>query len=90
MPTTLPKDPAAFLDYAWDWSAWLSEGETITEFSVTPPAGLTVEETTESQGRVTAWVSGGTAGRYYPLVCQITTSAGRTDERTIILMVEER
>lgn len=86
------KDPAAVLDYRWDWSVWLDDGETITDATVTVPAGLTKNSQVVEASAVTVWVSGGTADSdsYLQLVCHITTSAGRQDDRTIHIMVVDR
>lgn len=65
-------------------------GETISSFLITPPAGITVNSSSETDGAVTAWVSGGTLGEHYPIKCKITTSSGRIDERTIDLTIIER
>jgi hypothetical protein len=90
-----PKDPAAVLDYQVDWSAWLAEGETITEGAVAVAApGLTVnpagKTTAVSGGKVTFWLGGGVAETFCEVSCQVTTSAGRTDRRTIPLRVAAR
>ena len=90
MSRVFQKDPDATLDYAFDWAAWLDEGETITNHTVTVPAGITLDSNAEASGVVTAWLSGGTAGDSYEVACQITTSAGRTDERTMQIRVRER
>jgi len=84
------KDPSAVLDYAFDWTGWLAAGETITDHTITADTGITVDSWTESDGKVTVWLSGGTAGKWYKIACLITTSAGRTDERTIYIQVQER
>lgn len=85
-------DPAAVLEYRWDWSPWLAAAETITAFTVTAPAGITVTTPAPSQalGVVTAWLTGGTPPTIYPVVCHITTSAGRQDDRTIWLTAINR
>lgn len=84
------KDPQAVLDYAWDWTAWLSAGETIASFSVQPVDGITIDSTSLTASVVTAWISGGTVGTRYRLTCRITTSAGRTDDRSIYVTVVDR
>lgn len=89
-----PKDPAAVLDYLVDWSAWLAQGETITNADVTVPDGLTLnpggKQTTRDDGKVSFWLAGGVDGMAYAVGCRITTSAGRTDERTFRLPVQNR
>lgn len=85
------KDPDAILDYAFDWTAWLAEGEAITDQVVTVPAGLTIAQAaTADAGVVTVWLSGGSAGEVYAVACRVTTDAGRVDERTYYLEVRDR
>jgi hypothetical protein len=85
------KDPSAVLDYVFDWSEeWLAAAETITDHTITADTGLTVDSSTEDAGKVTVWLSGGTAGINYKVACLVETSAGRTDERTIWIKVVER
>jgi len=92
------KDPSAVLDYVFDWTEWLATGETIAVDSetgeklitITADTGITVDSSTEDTGKVTVWLSGGTAGINYKVACLITTTEGRTDERTIWIKVVER
>ena len=95
------KDPAAVLDYRFDWAAltngtgetdWLATGETISTSTVTATSGLTVDSSSIVSGStaVVAWLSGGTAGQAYEVTNRIVTSGGRTDERTITLKVTDR
>ena len=92
------KDPAAVLDYAFDWGTtadghdrpWLNEDETITAHTVTVDPGLTKGATSVDGGRVTVWLSGGTTGTNYKVTCAVTTNQGRTDERTIRIDVRDR
>ena len=98
---TFKKDPAAVLDYGFDLKAlthalpgalrdWLASGETVTAHALTAEDGLVVDSSSESDGLITAWLSGGTAGARYLVTCQFTTSAGRTDRRRIQVEVVER
>ena len=84
------KDPDAVLDFAFDWSSWLAESETINTYTVTVESGLTKDSDSQANGKVTVWLSGGTAGNWYTVACRIVTSASRTDERTMRIRVEER
>lgn len=69
-------------------------GEVINAHVWTVPAGLTkVSEAISSDGKVsTVFLSGGTAGTDYEVVCQITTdnATPRIDERTLKVQVRER
>ena len=84
------KDPSAVLDYVFDWTGWLATVEIITDYTITADTGITVDSSTEDTGKVTVWLSGGTAGINYKVACLITTTEGRTDERTIWIKVVER
>lgn len=94
----IEKDPSAVLDYTIDWNAsganggpWLQTGETITSASVwTIPTGITKTSQTDTTTMSTVWLSGGTAGTAYTITCKITTSSGRTDERSFVVVVKQR
>lgn len=88
--STYTKDPDAVLDWAFDWTSWLADNETISSHTVTVPDGLTRDSDTESSGVVTVWLSGVTAGTEYRVSCLVVTSAGRTDERTITIRCRDR
>lgn len=88
-------DPDAILDYRWDWTAWLVDGDTITTAAVTDTTGSTepaivVSTTTHDDTSVTVWLSGGVAGQLARITCRITTNQGRTDERTLRLYITDR
>ena len=79
-------------------SDWLATGETIAVDSetgeklitITADTGIAVDSWTESDGKIIVWLSGGTAGIDYKVACLITTTAGRTDERSVVIQVENR
>lgn len=98
------KDPQAVLDYAFLWQDWLAAGETITAHTITRSAAtitvdsssvnvaaVTLDSVEQKIGSVvTAWLSGGTVNTVYVIGCRVTTSAGRTDERSFRLIVRDR
>ena len=83
------KDPSAILDYSIDWSLWL-DGDTIQSSSWTVPQGLTKASETNNSTTATVWLSGGTVDQTYTVTNRITTANGRTDERSILIKVEDR
>lgn len=83
------KDPNATLDYVINWTSWLA-GDTIASSAHTVPTGLTLVSESETTTHTTVWVSGGTAGQKYEIICRITTAAGRIEDRTIELKIVER
>lgn len=99
------KDPDAVLDYLIDWSAWLGDTDGIATVTVTrtpeppeeqeeggpdPADWLTVDSTSNTDDRVTVWLSKGIPWQDYAVACLITTDDGRTDERTMTINVRER
>jgi hypothetical protein len=85
------KDPDAYLDFPMDWNAWLTDGrETVSTAVWTVPTGLTLGTETLADNVAVAWISGGTAGEVYTVSCKVTSSSGRIDERSIVIVVEER
>ena len=91
----LLKDPDAVLDYTIDWGAeYLAAGELLAAslWSVEPDetGGVSVAGSDFDASTTTAKAAGGIAGRLYSLVNRITTSAGRTDDRSILIRVENR
>lgn len=90
MSSSYVHDPDSVLDYEWDWAAWLAEGETIATAQVIVPAGLVLDSESNTGTTVTAWISGGTAGETHMVTARITTTQGRTDDRSIWLITRER
>jgi hypothetical protein len=88
-------DHDAILDWRFSWADWLTDGDTITTATITDAGdtvepSITVGATTHDDTSVTVWLSGGVAGQLARITCRITTSQGRTDERTLRLYVTDR
>ena len=88
------KDPSSRLPFSIDWSAWLAaEDDAADTATWIVPDGL-VQETdpapTLAAGKATVWLSGGTIGQTYAVVCRLTTVGGRIDDRTIHIRIEQR
>lgn len=101
MPRNFVKDPNSVLDYVFDFAAetngtgtgdWLATSETISTRTVTVDTGITKDSDsiTDTNTSVTVWLSGGTAGVAYTVVCKAVTSVSRTVERSIVIYVEDR
>lgn len=88
--TIFIKDPDAVLDYAFDWADWLADGESISTYTITAEIGITKDSDSRVGTAVVCWFSGGTAGEIYSVVCHITTSDNRQDDRTMFIQIEER
>jgi hypothetical protein len=89
MASSFVKDPSAVVDYQVNWAAWLGV-DTISTSTWTVPTGITQNSATSTTTTATIWLSGGTAGTTYTLVNRIVTAAGRTDERSIRVLVRQR
>jgi fructosamine-3-kinase len=86
---TFTKDPNAVLDYSIDWTRWLA-GDQIAASEWIVASGLTKMAESKTATSATVWLSGGTAGQSYIVTNRITTAAGRTEDRSFTIRVEER
>jgi hypothetical protein len=86
---TYLKDPDSTLDYEIDWTAWLG-ADTIATSTWIPATGITEASSTNTTTTATVWLTGGTVGQTYLVTNRITTAAGRTDDRTIRVQVQNR
>lgn len=86
---TFTKDPEAVLDYSIDWSRWLA-GDQIATSNWTVPGGLEKVSDAQTSTKTTVWLSAGTIGESYTVTNRITTSGGRTDDRSFLVKVEDR
>lgn len=83
------KDPEAVLDYSIDWADWLVS-DTISTSTWDAEDGITVDDDDSTATTTTVWLSGGTLGARYLVTNHIVTAAGREDDRTITIRVQER
>lgn len=90
----LVKDPAATLDYAVDWRAEYLHLDEITasEWIVDPdePEGLEQVVSGFEAGTTDVTLTGGRPGSVYRVTNHITTAAGISDRRSIVIRVEKR
>lgn len=83
------KDPDSVIDYVWDWSAWLG-ADTILTSTWIVPTGLTKTSQSNTTTTATVWLSGGTLGASYQVTNRIVTNQGRTEDRTMEIVIRER
>lgn len=84
-----PKDPAALVPYAVNWSTYLGT-EIIATSEWIAPDGLTISAHTATGTTATVWLEGGTAGRTYRVTNKIATSDNRVDSRSFLIRCQER
>jgi hypothetical protein len=82
------KDPNDILDYSIDFADWLGT-DTLATVTWTVPTGLTKGSQSNSSTVALVWLSGGTAGATYEVLCRITTAGGRTHDKSVKLRVAE-
>lgn len=93
MPDYVIKDPDAVLDYRWEWSDWLDGSDGIASHEVILPVadgGLVVDSSEHDATGITAWISGGQLGADVWVTGRITTTEGRTDDRSLRFRVQDR
>ena len=92
MPQSFVKDPDATLDYQVDWTTWLSgDSDTISSSTWTiSGSGLTEDSSSNTTQVATIWLSGGTEGSSYEVTNRIITANGRTADRTIYIVIDQR
>lgn len=83
---TFDKDPDAVLDYYWDWSDWLTEGDSIdsVEFIISEDGTIAVDDFAIAGDKVMGLISGGTENTFEDVTCRVSTVGPpvRTDDRT--------
>lgn len=88
------KDPTATVDYAVDWSAGYLSAQEITSsvWQVAPAeaGGLVVTAHTQTPGKTRASLAGGRLGQVYRITNKVVLSDGNSDERMLVVRVEER
>lgn len=86
----IDKDPDAVLDYVVDWTDWLNDiSDTINTHTVTA-VGCTVDSSSKTTLKVTAFISGGRVGEVAKATFRIVTVGLRTEERTIYFNIKQR
>jgi hypothetical protein len=85
-------DPQSILDYQWDWTDWLHEGETLTVslYDIPGDGNLTIVSSSFTDTVATAYVGGGTDGATYEVTNHIVSSEGREDDRVITFLIRNQ
>lgn len=94
MLTWPTKDPDEVLDYQIGWAdaatgPRLVTGETLLTSVFSIPTGAVVINSSAftAQGLATVWLSGGTAGEMCIILNRVTTSSGRTYDKSVRLRI---
>ena len=84
--TQFTKDPSAIKDYGFDWTLWMSSGDTISS-SVFSAGTCVVSASAISSLTTACYIGGGTAGETHRVTNRIVTSQGRTEEKSFDLRI---
>lgn len=92
------KDPDSRLDWAINWAGdpdsdepgpWLVGDDTIATSQWLVPSGLNKVAEDMTTTVTTVWLTGGDLGKKYDVVNRITTTQGRTEDRTLHFTIED-
>lgn len=83
-----PKDPADVLDYHIDCATWL-QGDTLASVEWDTPEGLLIKDEARTDTLISVWFDEASTVGKYACTLTLTTAAGRTAQRTVILVVKE-
>ena len=84
---TIEIDTRARLDFYFDWSDWLPEGDSISTYEfLNVPSGLVIEDDAEVGGIVVLYISEASLNGTYLIRCRIVTVQGRKDTRSLTLV----
>jgi hypothetical protein len=81
------KEPQEVKDFSIGWSDWLGSLLTIASSSWAPPAGITIDASSNTTTSALVRVSGGTWGETYELFNTIVASNGESETRSIIITI---
>jgi hypothetical protein len=82
------KDRKDVQDYDVVFDRWCTAlSDSLTSFSVTADAGITLNSSTRSTNTIKVWTAGGSAGIIYNIYIAVTTTGGRTKNVTIQVQV---
>ena len=87
---TYTQQPADRLDYDFDYTNWLFDGDTVqSAIAASTPTGLTVGTPVVSLTKVKLWISGGTNLATYKVTVTTTTVDGRIKQDEIRIKVKD-
>lgn len=87
------KDPNATLDYTFEWADELRAPATLASATclVSPNDGsLALVQQANNSTAHTVRLTGGKRGKQYRVTSRMTDTAGRSDDRTLLVTIEER
>lgn len=92
IPLAPSKDPDSIIDYGFDWTDFLSVGETISTSTWILDSGLTESSNSFTDSQTAIFISGGIVGTVYTITNRITTNSAppRTEDRSMYIRVKSK
>lgn len=87
----LIQSPGALLDWTLDWSSVLMPGEALSSsLWFVDNDVITLSLPSHTPNAATVWITGGVDGGSYRLTNRTSSNAGRTDDRTIAVLIRQQ
>lgn len=77
------KYPDEDLDYSYDWTRHLAEGEAIDSVAITATGGLEIHHQSQASAVTTFWVNGGTVSPVSHPVVSLLATTNSTPQRKV-------
>jgi len=90
IPEAPNKDPSSTIDYGVYWGDWLAADDSITASEWIIEGGLVSVSESNSETNTSVMTTGGISGVQSTATNRITTSAGRIEERSMLILCENR
>ena len=93
--SSTPRQPGYLKDaddtesYVFNFAGYL-DGDTISAVEFSLPDGMTSVSSSYDDTTATIFVSGGDEYQTYRVRCRITTTAGRTKDKTYYVLIQEQ
>ncbi len=81
------KDPAANKDYGFDWTLWMSSGDTISSSVFSAGGTCAVTSSCISSHSTICFIGSGTPGTSIKVTNRINTTQGRIEERSFDMQI---
>lgn len=96
MPAKFVKDPDALLDFKVDWGDWLETDQIVSALAFTDAvasaqvSGLRIATMMVSaSSAIVTWLSAGVLDNEYSVTVRVWTSAGRRNDESFTVAIEE-
>ena len=82
------KHSAAVLDYYWDWTNWMTPGDSLSSITFVATNTLVVDSHETIGSKIKAMISGGDPNSEGIIDCSIVTAQGREDTKPALFIIK--